>query len=63
MRCEWYPRSGEIVAASAFYKSFENPIERAIKNDNGEIQYQNVPAATVYGLELEIRKGLDFLWC
>lgn len=61
LRGEWYPRSGEIVAASVFYKGFDNPIERAIKNDNGEIQYQNVPAATVYGLELELRKRLDFL--
>ena len=32
-----------------------------IKNDNGEIQYQNVDAATVYGVELEFRKKLDMI--
>ena len=61
LRYEWYPGVGEIVAASIFYKGFTNPIERAIKNDNGEIQYQNVAAATVYGLEFEFRKNLDFM--
>ncbi len=59
IRWEWFSNPGEILAASVFYKNFENPIERAIKNDNGEIQYQNVDEAVVYGAEFEIRKKLD----
>ncbi|MBD3168888.1 MAG: TonB-dependent receptor plug domain-containing protein [candidate division Zixibacteria bacterium] len=61
VRWEWFTRPGEILATSIFYKTFENPIERVIKNDNGEIQYQNVDEATVYGAEFEARKRLDFL--
>jgi TonB-dependent receptor len=61
LRWEWFSRPGEIVAASMFYKRLTNPIERVIKNDNGEIQYQNVNHATVYGVEFEFRKHLDFI--
>lgn len=59
LRLEWFSSPGEILAASVFTKRFQNPIERAIKNDNGEIQYQNVDRANVYGLELEFRQKLD----
>ncbi|MBD3234069.1 MAG: TonB-dependent receptor [candidate division Zixibacteria bacterium] len=61
IRWEWFSNPGEILATSLFYKKFENPIERAIKNDNGEIQYQNVDEAIVYGAEFEIRKKLNIL--
>ena len=61
LRWEWFARPGEIIAASLFYKKFQNPIERAMKSDNGEIQYQNVDKSKVYGAEFEFRKGLDFL--
>ena len=61
LRWEWFARPGEIVAASVFYKKFKNPIERAMKSDNGEIQYQNVDKSNVYGAEFEIRKSLDFI--
>jgi len=59
LRWEWFTRPGEIVAMSGFYKDFSNPIERVFININGEVQYQNVDNATVYGLELEFRKRLD----
>ena len=61
LRWEWFMRAGEIVAVSGFYKNFQNPIERVIKNVNGEIQYQNVSEARVYGVEFEFRKRLDQL--
>ncbi|MCB2205428.1 TonB-dependent receptor [bacterium] len=59
LRWEWFVRPGEILAVSGFYKSFSNPIERVIKNVNGEIEYQNVSEARVYGIEFEFRKRLD----
>ncbi len=58
LRWEWFYGSGEILAVSGFYKSFSNPIERVIKTINGEVQYQNVDRANVYGLELEGRMRL-----
>jgi TonB-dependent receptor len=61
LRWEWFTRPGEIIAVSTFYKWLTNPIERVIKNDNGEIQPQNVDHAAVYGAEFEFRRRLDFL--
>jgi outer membrane receptor protein involved in Fe transport len=61
LRWEYFMSPGEILAVSLFYKDFKNPIERAIKHENGEIQYQNVDKATVYGAEFEIRKSLDMI--
>jgi len=63
LRWERFPRAGEVWAASVFYKEFENPIERAYNvrysSEFGEKSYFNVPEATVYGLELEVRKRFD----
>ena len=62
-RWEWYPFSGELVSASAFYKNFKNPIElRDVEEAaNPEIHVENIEKARLYGLELELRKNLDFL--
>lgn len=60
-RFEWYVNPGELLAVSAFYKDFVDPIERAIVSNNNNGQYQNVDEATVYGVELEARKDLKFL--
>ncbi len=59
IRWEFFPRPGEIYAFSVYAKKFTNPIETAIINENEEVQYQNVDEARVYGIELELRKGLD----
>jgi len=61
LRLEWFARPGEILSISGFYKYFRNPIEKAFIGINGDIQYQNVNNAKVYGVEFEIRKHLDFL--
>jgi outer membrane receptor protein involved in Fe transport len=65
LRYEIYPKPGEIFAVSAFYKNFQNPIERAINpltNDLAlEFNFRNVPSARVMGLEFEIRKSLAIL--
>ena len=61
-RWEYYPRSGEYLAISPFYKRFENPIENTILNTSDlQFQWQNRDEATLVGLELEARKNLDFI--
>lgn len=65
LRWEYYPKGGEYLSVSTFYKKFQNPIEKAINPYSTdiavEINYRNVPQATVYGLEMEVRKDLSFL--
>ncbi|MCX2738369.1 TonB-dependent receptor [Pontibacter anaerobius] len=62
-RWEWYPNLGEYISVSAFYKNFQNPIERTINTlaQNNEIFIQNVDNAKVYGLEFELNKRLSFV--
>ncbi|SHK58521.1 TonB-dependent receptor [Rhodothermus profundi] len=65
LRWEWFVRPGELLATSVFLKHFHNPIEAVYQpfapNDSPEVQYRNVDDAVLYGLELELRKRLDFL--
>ncbi len=65
LRWEWFTGPGELLAVSAFYKGFIQPIERTIdpvkSGDNPVITYENVGEGRVYGLELEVRKQLDFV--
>lgn len=61
LRWEYFVAPGELLAVSAFYKDFTNPIERVILNENGQVIYQNVESAELYGLELEARKKLSFI--
>jgi len=61
LRWEWFMRPGEILAASVFYKAFDQPIERVLENvgEGRFISFQNVPEARVHGAEFEARKRLD----
>ncbi|MCW3464795.1 TonB-dependent receptor [Chitinophaga nivalis] len=69
-RVELYPRSNgnETVSAGIFYKNLDKPVER-LRFANGNevyvgqtgITYFNADKATVYGLEVELRKQLDFI--
>ncbi|MEM9990632.1 MAG: TonB-dependent receptor [Bacteroidota bacterium] len=63
LRWEMFPNPGEIVAASVFYKNFNNPIVTQFvpESANPLIQYVNVANASVYGVEFEFRKSLDFI--
>ena len=63
LRWELFPNSGELIAVSAYYKSFDNPIvSRFIPESlNPEIKYDNEESGRVYGIELEFRKSLAFL--
>lgn len=62
VRYEYFPSPSEMISISGFYKRLENPIERAIDLDAGNfVTWRNVPEATVYGAELELRKNLQFI--
>jgi outer membrane receptor protein involved in Fe transport len=63
LRWEWFPRRGELVAASVFFKRLSDPIERGVFSviNSGEFQFKNAPHGEVRGFEVEARKRLDFL--
>lgn len=63
-RYEYYPSSGESVSLALFYKRFNNPIEWTYTVTGGTeltYSYENAHRAINYGVELEIRKNLDFI--
>ncbi|WP_193349883.1 TonB-dependent receptor domain-containing protein [Corallococcus soli] len=58
-RAEWFVGENDVLAASAFYKRFQDPIERVIRNpDSGDLGFENAAGADSYGLELEARTSL-----
>lgn len=60
VRYETFPRLGELMAVSAFYKKFHDPIEQIIRpTAQLSVTYQNAKAATNYGVEFEFRRQLD----
>ncbi len=61
IRWEWFPRPGEILAGSFFYKTLTEAIEKEEISANNEVTYANRDEATVFGFEAEFRKNLDFL--
>ena len=63
LRYELFPNAGELIAASVFYKSFTDPIVQRLSpvGSGGQITPVNVSDATLYGIELEFRKSLDFI--
>ncbi len=62
LRYEIYMRPGEMAAVSAFYKQFKDPIVRTYRPaGNPQFTWVNTADANLYGLELEVRKGLDFI--
>lgn len=63
IRFEWFPSAAEIIALSLFYKNLQNPIE-IVQQNGGEnllFSYENAKKADNMGVELEIRKNLEFL--
>lgn len=63
-RWEWYPSPGEVASVAVFVKRFLRPIERIlIQRSDGapEATFVNATAANNYGLELELRHGLETL--
>ncbi len=64
LRYEWYPSRGEMVSLAVFYKHFESPIEWTYTVAGGTdlvYSYKNAKSANNFGVELDIRKSLDFI--
>lgn len=62
LRWEKFLKRNELVSISGFYKTFDKPIEMVqFLSDPGAYQPRNVGSGTVLGVELELRKSLDFI--
>jgi len=61
VRIEYFPRAGEVIAVSGFYKSIKKPMEQAIYKlgDAQFYRYTNNSTCTLWGAEFEARKRLD----
>jgi TonB-dependent receptor len=69
LRWEWYPKSNkqnEMLNAAFFYKKGKDLIEAFTLNDQNsqsgnQLMFKNSQEADFYGVELEIRKNLEFI--
>jgi hypothetical protein len=62
LRWETFPGTGEVVAASAFYKSIDKPIERIVQPTTDLRQsFVNADNAKLWGLEFEFRRSLEMI--
>jgi len=57
------PTLREVLAFSVFFKDFRDPIEPVIigSGDEGQLTFRNALGASLIGIELEARKGLDLV--
>ncbi len=63
IRYELYPKAGEVFTGGIFYKHFENAIEQFLNGGGGgasTFTYLNAKKARSFGVEIEMRKKLDF---
>jgi TonB-dependent receptor len=64
-RYEFYPAPGEFIQFGAFYKKFINPIQQVILvsggGDSRAFTFVNADNAEVKGIEVDMRKRLDFI--
>lgn len=56
-RFEWFPRPGDLYAASVFAKRLDRPIEFVFDVATRRFTNRNVPQGRVFGAELEFRRG------
>jgi outer membrane receptor protein involved in Fe transport len=63
IRWEWFPGGSQVMAASYFYKRFQNPIEQTYQPTGSELRqsFGNVAGAHNQGVELELRRNLRTL--
>lgn len=64
LRYELYPSKSELVSVALFYKNFQNPIEWTYTVAGGTdpiYSYKNAKGAYSYGVELDVKKSLDFI--
>ena len=63
-RYELYTAPGEQISIAAFFKHFADPIEWTYTVTGGTdmvYSYQNADKAVSYGIEVDIKKNLDFM--
>jgi outer membrane receptor protein involved in Fe transport len=64
LRWELFQERGQTFSVSGFYKNFDKPIEMVRipeQQTSTEFQPRNVGNGSLYGIELELRKDLDFI--
>lgn len=62
VKYEFFPNAGQVISISGYYKYFKNPIEQIVSSGSVKnITFQNANSATTYGMELEVRKNLNFI--
>ncbi|HSR68832.1 MAG TPA: TonB-dependent receptor [Acidobacteriota bacterium] len=62
VRWEWFPGTVDLVSASFFYKTFEDPIERVVRAQAQLLtSFANAESARNFGFELDFRRNLKFL--
>jgi hypothetical protein len=63
LRYEFYPSPSETVTAGVFYKRFVHPIEQTYHEAGSGLQYtyHNARSADAFGLEVDVKKQLDFV--
>jgi hypothetical protein len=62
IRWEMFQERGQMFSVSAFFKTFDKPIEMVqFLSDPGTFQPRNVGNGNVVGLEFEFRKSLKFI--
>lgn len=62
LRWDWFPRTGEVLSISGFYKALDKPIEQVfIAAASTAYSFQNAADGWLAGLEFDIRKRLDFV--
>jgi len=63
LKYEFYPKAGENISVSLFGKNFIKPIEQIVADgsvpSNLLLTFTNPESATLYGIELEIRKKIN----
>lgn len=64
LKYEFYPTSAEMFSLTLFYKHFKNPIEWTFINTGGGSRiytFENATKADNLGIEIDIKKRLDFI--
>ena len=61
VRWEYFPGQDEVVAASAFAKRFEQPIEQVLADSESNATFRNARSGNLVGVELEARVELSRL--
>jgi CarboxypepD_reg-like domain/TonB-dependent Receptor Plug Domain len=66
LRWEYYPTTGELISVGAFYKLFNNPIEKyALSGAGGgtrSFRFDNAVQSSSLGAEIEVRKSMQTLF-